>query len=211
MPRRSSSTSFASTSRCANGSVFDVEPVEERPGILTFRVVGKGARRAFRNEPGGHRWQRQPANDKRGRIHTSTVTVAVMREPEPSEFHVDERDLTWTTMRGSGAGGQKRNKTESAVCVVHGPSGLSVRCETERSQYQNKATALALLGARLLAAKEFADEARTASARKGQVGSGMRGDKVRTYRVHDGIVTDHRTDRKAALRDVLRGDLSGLG
>ena len=159
---------------CAQKSVFDVEEVESRPGLLVFRVTGPTAEATFRNEPGGHRWQRIPPNDKKGRVHTSTVTVAVMREPTETEVHVSERDLEWSTCRGSGAGGQHRNKTESAVICKHVPSGIAVRCESERSQHQNRRTALGILRARLVQAAEATASAAVGSERRAQVGSGQR-------------------------------------
>jgi peptide chain release factor 1 len=139
-------------------------------------------------------------------VHTSTVTVAVLREPTAAEVRVDDRDLEWSTCRGSGPGGQHRNKTESAVIVKHVPTGLQVRCESERSQHQNRANALGVLRARLWEAQQAAADSARAGERKRQVGSGQRGDKVRTVRVQDGIVADHPTDRKIPLRDYLRGD-----
>lgn len=192
------------------GGVFDLEVVEERPGFLVFLVRGKEADEAFKDESGGMRWQRVPPGEKRGRVHTSTVTVAVLPEPGHSELKVDPRDLEWSTCRGSGAGGQHRNKTESAVQLRHVPTGTTVRCESERSQHQNRANALATLRARLWQdARESALDGRNAD-RRSQVGSGMRGDKVRTYRTQDDSVTDHRTGRRASLRDVMRGILDGL-
>lgn len=125
-------------------------------------------------------------------------------------MRIDDRDLDWTTCRSSGPGGQNVNKTESAVQVTHRPSGLQVRCESERSQLQNKATALALLRARL---QERATNEATSSrnnARRTQVGSGMRGDKTRTYRWQDNVVTDHGTGKKAQLDKVRRGMLEDL-
>lgn len=164
--------------------------------------------RAFAAEPGGHRWQRVPPTEKRGRVHTSTITVAVLREPAESEVRLEERDLEWSTCRGSGAGGQHRNVTDSAVQVKHLPTGLLVRCESERSQHQNRATALALLRARLLAAEQAAADGERAEARRRQVGSGQRGDKVRTIRTQDGIVTDHQTGKKVPFREYVRGNFS---
>lgn len=147
-----------------------------------------------------------PPTEKRGRIQTSTVTVAVLPEPDPIQFRIADRDLRWSTCRGSGPGGQNRNKTESAVQVTHIPTGVTVRCESERSQHQNRATALATLRARLW----YAESERATSSRdlmrKRQVGSGMRGDKRRTVRFQDGVVTDHVTGKRWDLRDYLRGE-----
>jgi peptide chain release factor 1 len=170
-------------------------------------VTGPGAHDAFRDEAGGHRWQRVPPNDKRGRVHTSTITVAVLPEPTEAQVALSPGDLEWSTCRGSGAGGQHRNKTESAVKLLHRPSGLLVRCESQRSQHQNRATALALLRARLWADAASTKEKQRASARRDQVGSGMRGDKRRTIRCQDGVVTDHVTGRTWAFRDYERGNI----
>jgi peptide chain release factor 1 len=143
-------------------------------------------------------------------VHTSTVTVAVLPEPDGSALRIDPRDIEWSTCRGSGAGGQHRNKTESAVQLKHVPTGIVVRCESERSQHQNRATALTTLRARLW--QDLQDKARDGrnADRKSQVGSGMRGDKIRTYRTQDDSVTDHRTGKRTSLKDVMRGILDGL-
>src|SRR6476659_9967232 len=130
------------------GGGFSLEVVEDLPSQVTLRVSGRGAEAAFADEAGGHRWQRVPPNDKRGRVHTSTVTVAVLEEPSEIELpRLDPSELDISTCRGSGNGGQNVQKTDSAVQIRHIPTGLIVRCETERSQAYNKATALALLRA----------------------------------------------------------------
>jgi len=168
--------------------------------------VGRDADDVFRDEAGGHRWQRIPPNEKRGRVQTSTVTVAVLPEPTETQVRIAPGDLEWATCRGSGAGGQHRNKTESAVQLVHRPTGVMVRCESERSQHQNRATALALLRARLWATEQEKRVGGIAASRKAQVGSGMRGDKRRTIRVQDGVVNDHVTGKRWSFRDYERGD-----
>lgn len=183
-----------------------VELIEDRPGFIVCRVFGAGAVEAMKNEAGGMRWQRVPPNEKRGRVHTSTVTVAVLPEPTDVQIKLDERDLEYRTCRASGAGGQKVNKTDSAVQLTHKPTGLMVRVETERSQHQNRATALALLRARLWQAARDREVAARASDRRLQVGSGMRGDKRRTIAVQRGTVVDHVTGRSWPLRDFLRGN-----
>lgn len=184
--------------------------MDSRPGFIAFRATGEGASRLFANESGGHRWQRVPPTEKRGRVQTSTVTVAVLREPTEQEVQLNESDLEIQAVRGSGPGGQARNKTASAIVIRHRPSGLMVRCDTTRSQPQNRATALSMLRAKLLDAKTTAVANATNDSRREQVGSGMRGDKVRTYRSQDDVVTDHRTGKKARLRDVVRGDFDRL-
>lgn len=134
----------------------------------------------------------------------------MLPEVEEKDFRLDPKDLEWSTMRGSGAGGQHRNVTDSAVRVVHKPTGMSVRCEAERSQAQNKETALTLLRSRLAEQARSVDVKNREASRRSQVGSGMRGDKVRTYRWQDDSVVDERTGRRASLKNVMRGDLSAL-
>jgi peptide chain release factor 1 len=188
------------------GGVFSLELIEAQLGSVVVRVTGRGARGVFGDEAGGHRWQRVPPNEKRGRVHTSTVTVAVLAEPEALALEIADRDLEWSYCRASGSGGQHLQKTDSAVQLVHKPSGLTVRCETERSQHYNRATALAILRARLFAARS-AERAATANAdRRKQIGSGMRGDKRRTIRVQEGQVTDHLTGRTWRFKEYERGD-----
>jgi len=202
--------STASTRSWGLGGGFSLEVLDLRPGMLVFRASGKRVRQAFEHEAGGHRFQRIPPTEKKGRVHTSTVTVAVLREPTKAEVDIDPRDLDIKTTRGSGAGGQHRNTTDSAVQLTHLPSGISVRCESERSQRQNKESALALLRARLLEKKEKDLISRENSKRKLQVGSGMRGDKRRTIRYQDGVVTDHVLNKKTQLKKYLRGDFSDI-
>jgi peptide chain release factor 1 len=210
MPNCSSSSRLASTRRPAPTIVFSCSLIDSRPGASVLRISGHGAKRLFAGEPGGHRWQRVPPTERHGRYHTSTVTVAVLEEPEPAQLVLKPQELQWRTCRGSGAGGQHRNVTDSAVQLTHRDSGLSVRVESERSQTQNKAAALALLRAKLLQRREDAQrEARWQEVRE-QVGSGMRGDKVRTIRLRDNSVRDHRTGKKIALKAFLRGELEGL-
>ncbi len=170
-----------------------------------MKVTGNDAHATFAQESGGHRWQRVPPTEKRGRVHTSTLTVAVLPDVQAADFAIPDRDLEITTTRGSGPGGQNRNKVETVVVVKHIPTGLAVRAETERSQHQNRQLAMDLLRSRL---KERAEEtARQARAkdRKVQVGSGQRADKRRTIRVQDGQVIDHVTGRKWRFDDYTQG------
>ena len=173
-----------------------------------LRAVGAAVAltESFSDEAGGHRWQRIPPNEKRGRVHTSTITVAVLPEPAAAEVVLPEKDLAWSTCRGTGSGGQKRNKTESTVVLKHLPTGTQVRCETTRSQQKNRELALALLRARLWQAVCARLYEERATERKQQQGSGMRGDKRRTIRCQDGQVTDHLTGRRWELRAYLRGE-----
>ncbi len=188
------------------GAVFEIEIVEQRPGFTALRVTGPKAAKIFENESGGHRWQRVPPSEKRDRVHTSTVTVAVMPEPTEVQVPINERDLEWSACRGSGAGGQHRNQTASAVQLRHVPSNLMVRCEAERSQFQNKQTALAILRAKLHRTEQERQSKASADNRKQQVGSGQRGDKRRTIREQDGSVVDHVTGKRWEFKRYARGD-----
>jgi peptide chain release factor 1 len=139
-------------------------------------------------------------------MQTSTITVAVLPEPTETQVVVRESDLDWKYCRGSGAGGQHRNVTDSAVILTHIPTGIKVRCESERSQHANTDTALQVLRARIFDAANEQRSAAAASARRQQVGSGMRADKRRTIRSQDGVVTDHILNRQWQLKKYLRGD-----
>jgi peptide chain release factor 1 len=160
----------------------------------------------FESESGGHRWQRVPPTERRGRRQTSTITVAVMEEPINTSTSINPKDLEWDTMRSGGAGGQNVNKVESCVRVKHTPSGLVVRCETQRSQLRNKELALIILGAKLKAMEQGNRLDKEASFRRKQIGSGMRGDKRRTIREQDGKVTDHITGRVWNYSDYVKGN-----
>jgi peptide chain release factor 1 len=197
------------TKSLRSGGDFDLEIIDERPGILVLRVSGKGARQAMANEPGGHRWQRIPSTEKNGRRHTSTITVAVLSEAPEVELQLNERDLEWHFSRGSGAGGQHKNKTDSAVQLIHKPTGLTVRADS-RSQPANKEQALKTLKERLIQRQRKETTGERERNRKGQVGSGMRGDKVRTVCVHKGIVHDHATNKKTSYRKYEKGEWDDL-
>lgn len=205
MPSSWFRSSSASTSSWGLGGDFDTEVVEQRPGLAVLRVSGKKTVETFENEAGGHRWQRIPPNEKRGRVQTSTVTVAVLPEPTETQITLREEDLEFTACRGSGAGGQHRNVTDSAVQLTHRPSGMTVRCESERSQHQNRETARGLLRARLWELEQSLRAGARAQDRRQQVGSGMRGDKRRTIRAQDGQVVDHVTGRSWRFKDYIRG------
>lgn len=161
------------------------------------------------NESGGHRWQRIPPTERRGRVHTSTVTVAVFEVRPETEWTLKESDIEVFTTKDSGPGGQHRNKTESCVVMRHRPTGIEAKASA-KSQHQNRKTARAMLEARVRALAESQASALLAHHRKAQVGSGMRADKIRTYREQDDLVIDHRTGAKVRLSKVRAGDLESL-
>lgn len=169
-----------------------------------FRVTGNGAVAAYLNEAGGHRWQQVPSNSDR--VQTSTVTVAVLREPEESELVIRDADVDIQATRGSGAGGQNRNKVSSAIIMTYKPTGLQVRCETERDQYKNKRLAFGILRAKLLEAKENSEHAARNQARKEQLGVGARGNKRRTIAVQRDSVLDHFTGQRWTFRNYEKGN-----
>lgn len=189
---------------------FIIEEIDNRESIIVFKVSGPGAKTFFKHEAGGIRWQRVPPTEKRGRVHTSTITVAVLENRQIEEIKVSESELDWSYCRGSGSGGQKRNVTDSAVQLKHKPTGIQIRVESERSQYLNKETALRRLKLKLYEEKQKEMEKEFLSKRKKQVGSGMRGDKVRTIRMQDNQVKDHSLDKKTSLKKYMKGDFSDL-
>jgi peptide chain release factor 1 len=177
---------------------------------VLVRVSGTGALNMFAGEAGGHRYQRVPPNEKRGRVHTSTVTVAVLPESAEGAIEIDPRDLDESFTRGAGKGGQHLQKTDTAVLLVHRPTGLRVRLDGGRSQTQNRKNALAILRHKLDALRRAQRDSSTNAQRRSQVGSGMRGDKIRTIAFQRGTVTDHRSGRTIPLRDWLHGRIRAL-
>ena len=171
-------------------------------------IEGKGVYSRLKFESGVHRVQRVPATESSGRIHTSTATVAVLPEAEEIEVEIRDEDLQIDVFRGTGPGGQSVNTTDSAVRITHEPSGMVVTCSEERSQRQNKEKALRYLRARLYRKAQEEAHRKEAEARRSQVGTGERSEKIRTYNFPENRVTDHRVKLTVhRLQDVLEGDI----
>ncbi len=178
---------------------------------VSFLIDGAGAYSKLKFESGAHRVQRVPETETQGRIHTSAATVAVLPEAEEVEVDIDPKDLQIDTFRSSGAGGQHINKTSSAIRVTHLPTGMVVECQDERSQYKNKDKAMKVLRARLLSQEREKASAQVAAERRGQVGSGDRSERIRTYNFPQSRVTDHRIALTLyKLEEVLAGALDEI-
>ncbi len=179
---------------------------------ISFRVFGKEVYGRLKFESGVHRVQRVPRTESSGRIHTSTVTVAVLPEVEDEgEVELNPADLVIESMKSSGAGGQHINKTESAVRILHIPTGIVVACQTQRSQLQNKEAALRMLRAKLSDIRRREQEEKTAADRKSQIGTGDRSEKIRTYNFPQGRITDHRIGFSVyTLEAFLNGDIQAM-
>ena len=204
--------------RYAERQGWRVETISESSSELggykevVLRVLGHHAYGRLRFESGGHRVQRVPATETQGRIHTSACTVAVMPEPDEAEaIKLNPADLRIDTFRASGAGGQHINKTDSAVRVVHLPTGIVAECQDGRSQHSNKAKALQVLQARIQEKERSERAAKEAATRKGLIGSGDRSDRIRTYNFPQGRVTDHRINLTLyKLTFVMEGDMDEI-
>lgn len=178
---------------------------------ISFMIEGEGAYSRLKFESGVHRVQRVPETESQGRVHTSTVTVAVLPEAEEVEFTLDPADLQIDVFRSSGAGGQKVNKTSSAIRVTYLPMGMVVECQDERSQYKNKDKALKVLRSRLLEEKTAKQNAEIAGERRSQVGTGDRSERIRTYNFPQGRVSDHRIGLTLyKIEAIMNGDLDEI-
>jgi peptide chain release factor 1 len=203
--------------RYAEATGLKIEDLESSPSELgglkevIFKISGDSVFRTLRYESGVHRVQRVPATEAQGRIHTSTATVAVLPEAEEVDLELKPEDLRIEVCRSGGPGGQGVNTTDSAVQVLHIPTGKIVRCQDGRSQQKNKEKALSILRARLLEEKQREEEAKYSAARKSQIGSGGREEKIRTYNFPQNRITDHRIGLTLYNLDrVMEGDLGEM-
>ncbi|MBE6827087.1 MAG: peptide chain release factor 1 [Ruminococcaceae bacterium] len=178
---------------------------------ISFSVEGEGAYSRFKFESGVHRVQRVPETESQGRIQTSTVTVAVLPEADEVDLELNPADLQIDVFRSSGAGGQKVNKTSSAIRITHIPTGMVVECQDERSQYKNKDKALKVLRSRLLEIEQAKQNAEIAGARRAQVGTGDRSERIRTYNFPQGRVSDHRIGLTLyKIEAIMNGDIDEI-
>ena len=179
---------------------------------IIARIIGKEVYSKLKFESGAHRVQRVPETEAQGRVHTSTCTVAVLPEvDEVSDIEINPSDLRVDTFRASGAGGQHVNKTDSAIRITHAPTGIVVECQDERSQHKNRARAMSLLKARILAAEQEKQRAEQAETRRNLVGTGDRSERIRTYNYPQGRITDHRINLTLyQLPEVMEGNLAPL-
>ncbi len=178
---------------------------------ITFEFQGVGAYDAMQYESGVHRVQRIPKTEKQGRVHTSTITIAVLNKPKRADIIINPSDLKIDTYRSSGAGGQYVNKTESAIRITHIPTGVVVTSQSERSQLQNKENALGILAARILLAQEENDMSKLSEERRQQIGWAKRSEKTRTYNYPQNRITDHRIGKSwHNLEDIVEGNLEPI-
>jgi len=191
------------------GGKFDCDLIEKQPGRIVFTAKGKAAKELFGNEGGVYRWQRRPKNDKRGRTHTSTITVAVLKEFKKAEVKINPKDLDYKYSLSSGPGGQNVQKNMTAVTLTHKPTGIRVRIET-KSQKHNKIEALAILKCRLSELESKKMSGKRNDKRRKQLGKGERPEKRRTIAVQRDEVVDHKTGRRMKYKDYMRGYIERL-
>ena len=187
------------------GVLFDAILIAVGSGYASVRITGENAKKIFEKESGAHQWHRCPPTENRGRTHTSVVKVAVLDIQPLNVINVNNNDIELSTTRGSGPGGQAKNKLETCIILKHKPTGIIVRCEAERSQYQNKILAYEILESKLRKMHEKKLQDSIDRERKDKMGCGHRAEKIRTYMVKHNLCVDHITGKKTALKEWLKG------
>lgn len=182
---------------------------EERQGFVSLWLTGKGVKSIFSNEQGCHRWQRIPPTERKGRVHTSTITVAILEENNYKEVEIHPSEIRIETTRGTGKGGQHKNTTDSCVIITHIATDIKV-VRDGRNQHKNKEDALKEIKKRVNEYYRTGHLEEYAEIRRDQIGKGERSDKRRTYRVKDGIVTDHITNKTVSFKEVMKGKIELL-
>jgi peptide chain release factor 1 len=195
--------------KAAKNNNIDWLITEERLGFVSIWLTGKNVKSLFKNEVGNHRWQRVPPTERKGRVHTSSITVALLEENNYKEVDLRPDEYRLETTRGTGNGGQHKNTTDSCVVVTHLSTGIKV-VRDGRNQHRNKEEALEELKRRVNEFYRTGHISEVVEERREQIGNGDRGDKRRTYRVKDAIVIDHITGKSASLKDILRGKIELL-
>lgn len=193
--------------RVLDSSISDIGGYKD----ITFELTGANVYDQMQFEGGVHRVQRIPKTEKQGRVHTSTITVAVMAKPKKTEININPADLKIDTYKAGGPGGQYTNKTESAIRITHMPTGIVVTCQTERNQLKNRESAMAILSARIMQAQEEADLSKLSAERREQIGYAKRSEKIRTYNFPQNRLTDHRIGKSwHNLESIIEGDLEAV-
>lgn len=188
---------------------FEYKVLEQNEGLITIWISGNNAKNTFSNEEGSHRWQRVPPTERKGRVHTSSITVAILDVNDYKEVEIRPDEIRIETTRGSGSGGQRKNVTDNCVVMTHLATGLKV-VRDGRQQHKNKEDALEELTKRVNNLYRTGHDGEVTNERREQIGDGARSDKRRTYRVKDSIVIDHITGKTASLKDVMRGKIELL-
>jgi len=192
--------------RLVSGGVFSCSVLSSSDGDVVLEIDGPGAFELFRNEAGGHRWQRVPPTEQNGRRHSSTFTVAVF-ENSNNNINFNEEDIVFEATIGHGPGGQHRNKTATAIRAIHKPSGISAFIQSERSQQANKLKAIDIIKSRVLESLSNVAHNKINNVRKDQIGSGERSDKIRTVQEQNDRVIDHRSGKKINVASYLKGEI----